>query len=82
MLMPNDPRAVYSDGLDILCNQAGVTLHFTQESSKSNQPHSISKVGMSYEQAERVYQALQYALIKAQYLKGPKGLPPTISPDK
>jgi hypothetical protein len=65
MLMPNDPRAVYSDGLDILCNQAGVTLHFTQESSKSNQPHSISKVGMSYEQAERVYQALQYALIKA-----------------
>lgn len=80
MFLGIDARTMYSDGVDILCNQAGVTLNFTQASGKQ-QSVTISRVGMSYEQAERVCQALQQALVKAKYLKGPKGLPPTISTD-
>lgn len=76
MFMAVDTRTVYSDGLDIYCNQAGVTLSFTQATGKP-QPNIISKVGMSYEQAEQVSEVLQKALLKARYLKGPKHLPPT-----
>jgi transcriptional regulator with XRE-family HTH domain len=80
MFMAIDGRTVYSDGLDILCNQAGVTLSFTQATGKA-QANSVSRVGMSYEQAELVSEALQKALLKAKYLNGPKRLPPSISPD-
>lgn len=79
MFLAVDARTMYSDGLDILCNQAGITLNFTQ--SGKEQATTVSHVGMSYEQALRVCEALQHALIKAKYLKGPKGLPPSISPE-
>jgi transcriptional regulator with XRE-family HTH domain len=81
MLLAIDARTLYTDGLDISCNNGGVTLNFTQ-STGTPQANSISKLGMSYEQAERVSLALQHALLKAKYLKGPKRLPPSISPDE
>ena len=80
MFMSIDPRAVYSDGIDIVCNNAGVTLSFTQDNGKPQQ-NIVSKVGMSYEQAERLQTALNYALLKARYIRQPKQLPPTISND-
>lgn len=74
MVMTMDPRAAYTDGLDIDCNEAGVTLNFTQ--AGKDKPVVVSKVGMSYDQAQKTYEALQAALLRAKYLKGPKFLPP------
>lgn len=72
MVVATDPRTIYSDGLDINCNQAGVTLHFTQ--AGKDKSVVVSKIGMSYEQAEKVYESLQAALLRAKYMKGPKGI--------
>ncbi len=74
MLTSMEQKTAYSDSLDIHYNDSGLILNFKQsvEQSKSI---SVSKVGMSYEQAERVYETLQKVLLRHKYLKGPKGLP-------
>jgi transcriptional regulator with XRE-family HTH domain len=77
MFLALDTRTIYTDGLEVTYNQAGVTFHFTQTSGK-DQPTLVSRVGMSYEQAEQVMQTLQQTLLKAKYLKGPKPLPPSL----
>ncbi len=76
MLLALDVRTIYSDGLDINCNQAGVTLSFNQ-SAGQGQPTPVARLGMSYQQAENVLATLQQALLHAKYLRGPKALPPT-----
>lgn len=76
MLLAMDARTVYTDGLDISCNQSGVTLAFNQ-SGKGSQKTSVAKLGMSYEQAGYVLQSLQQALLKAKYMRGPRQLPPS-----
>lgn len=80
MLMALDMRTVYSDGLDINYNQAGITLNFTQTSGQP-QAMPVARIGMSYDQAARVLQNLQQALLKATYLRGPKALPPRSQSD-
>lgn len=74
MLLAVDTRTMYSDGVDININPAGLTLSFTQATGKG-QAAPIARVGMSLEQAIEVNRTLQIALIKAQ-LNGPKQLPP------
>jgi len=74
MLLALDVRTMYSDGVDININQAGITLNFTQAAGK-DQRVPIAKVGMSYDQAAQVLKTLETALLKAKYLRGPKGLP-------
>jgi hypothetical protein len=76
MLLALDARTVYTDGVDINCNQAGVTFTFTQSSGPA-QATPVARLGMSYEQASLVSQTLQTALLQAKYLRGPKSLPPT-----
>lgn len=76
MLLALDARTVYTDGVDISYNQAGVTFTFTQSSGPS-QSAPVARVGMSYEQAGLVSQTLQKALLQAKYLRGPKTLPPS-----
>jgi hypothetical protein len=73
MIMAVDPRTVYTDGVDVVSNEAGITISFTQEGK--DQPAIVSKVGMSHDQAQKVYEALQATLLRAKYLKGPKELP-------
>lgn len=75
MLLAMDPRTVYSDGVEITANQAGITMSFTQASGKP-QPTTVARLGMSYEQAARVAQTIQTVLLQAKYLNGPKQLPP------
>jgi hypothetical protein len=75
MLVGFDMRTIYSDGLDVLWNEAGVTLNFTQASTPS-QRIPVAKVGMSYEQAEKVLATLQKALLHAKYVGDTKFLPP------
>lgn len=74
MLIANDQRAMYSDGLDVTINNAGLTLNFTQVSGP-DKATTVARVGMSYEQALQVAKTLHEALTKASYLRGPKGLP-------
>lgn len=76
MFLALDMRAIYSDGMQATTNTSGVTLNFTQTGGHA-QPHSIGRIGMSYQQAHQVVRDLQQALIKAKYLDGPKRLPPS-----
>jgi transcriptional regulator with XRE-family HTH domain len=82
MLLALDMRTIYSDGLDINCAKAGLTLNFTQVSGRQAHPVPVAKVGMSYEQAEQVLITLEKALLKARYLRGRKSLPPKSQSDK
>lgn len=80
MVLAIDMRTMYSDGLEVLTNNAGLTLNFTQLINPT-QANSVAKVGMSYDQAEQVLKTLQRALLRARYQPGPKGLPPPTSSD-
>lgn len=74
MLMTGDTRTMYSDGLDVNINQAGLTLTFTQ--TGGNGRHTpVGRVGMSYDQAVQVMKTLHEALVKADNVRRPKGLP-------
>lgn len=76
MMVGLDMRTMYSDGVEIIWNAAGLTMHFTQASAPS-QFTSVARVGMSYEQAEKVLQTLQQALLRAKYGSPVKLLPPS-----
>ena len=77
MLLAVDVRTMYSDGLEVTANPAGVTLHFTQAVSQS-QLAPVARVGMSHQQAEQVIRTMQQALLRARYLGGNKLLPPSL----
>jgi len=81
MLLAMDMRVMYSDGLDVTINQAGLTLNFTQAGAKG-QRMPVGRIGMSYDQAREVLQTLQSALDRADYLKRPKGLPAPKNPSE
>jgi len=74
MLLAMDVRTMYSDGVDINVNQAGITLNFTQTAG-NNQRLPVGRIGMSYDQAEQVVKTLEQALLKAKYMRGPQALP-------
>jgi transcriptional regulator with XRE-family HTH domain len=75
MLLAVDVRTMYSDGLEVTINPAGVTLNFTQSVNQA-QMASVARVGMSHKQAEQVIRSLQQALLRARYLSDTKLLPP------
>lgn len=79
MLLGFDTRTIYSDGLDVIWNNAGMTLNFTQAAGQG-QNLPVAKVGMSFEQAEQVAKTLQYAILHAKYVGNTKLLPPKSSP--
>lgn len=68
MLLAIDVRTMYSDGVDININQAGLTMNFTQTTG-DNQHMPVGRIGMSYEQATQVMKTLEQALLRAKYLK-------------
>lgn len=67
MLLAMDVRTMYSDGLDINVNSAGLTFSFTQTAG-DGQHLPVGRIGMSYDQAAHVLQTLEHALLKAKYL--------------
>jgi DNA-binding XRE family transcriptional regulator len=79
MMLAMDMRTMYSDGLEINWNKAGLTLNFTQANAQPNaQPSAVSvaRVGLSYTQAEQVLRSLERALLHAKYVGNTKLLPP------
>jgi transcriptional regulator with XRE-family HTH domain len=64
IMMTLDTRILYSDCVHITANLNGIVLNFTQGSiDQNNQPQSVARVGMSYEQAQIVTNLLQQTLI-------------------
>lgn len=78
MLIGFDTRAIYSDGLDIVCGESGMTLSFTQATG-TDQRTPVAKIGLSYEQADKVLDTLQRAMLHARYVGSTKLLPPSAS---
>ena len=74
VILAMDNRTVYSDGLIIDANRAGLTLNFTQGDSQKGQQTSVSKVGISYEQAEQIITTLQHATLYGKHSQ--RHLPP------
>lgn len=75
MLLALDTRTMYSDGLDVAVNRAGMTLTFTQATGKA-QAAPVARIGMSLDQAAEVARTLQLALLRAKYATSAKLLPP------
>jgi transcriptional regulator with XRE-family HTH domain len=76
VVLAMDVRTVYSDGLEIIANPAGLTLNFTQTAS-ATKSNSVARVGMSLEQAEQVLGQLQSEVLKLKYSGKNKTLPPS-----
>jgi transcriptional regulator with XRE-family HTH domain len=81
MLLAMDMRTAYTDDIDVQISQTGLTMNFRQNVGQ-DRPAPVARVGMSYEQAERVLQQLEQALFRAKYMRGPKVLPPPVQPPK
>jgi hypothetical protein len=71
---------MYSDGLELDAGDTGLTLNFTQATKQQSMP--VARIGMSYEQVEKVIADLQQTLLRHKYASGPKQLPPTIGSDE
>lgn len=80
MLVAMDVRTMYTDSADIVANKSGITINFSQSNPQTGDNQSpnvtVSRVGMSYHQAEQLAQTLQKVLLQAKYLGHTKLLPP------
>lgn len=76
-----DSRVVYSNGVEVVSDKAGVVMNFTQYVDQNQGAVPVARVGMSYEQAEQVFLTLQRALLRSKYA-GPKILPEAINTKK
>lgn len=76
VLVALDARALYSDRADIATSEHGVVMTFTQAAAQQSQHMPIARVGMSYEHAQKVLEALQTALLRQKYQPPHKLLPP------
>ncbi|HSW66280.1 MAG TPA: helix-turn-helix transcriptional regulator [Bacillota bacterium] len=70
MIMAVDPRIIYSDGVQVTANSAGVVLNFSQGVGT---PHALTtaRIGMSRDQAYGLLHTLQQTLERSK----PKQLP-------
>ena len=79
MMIALDNRVLYTNGAEIVTDNAGLVINFIQSdnAAKNPQRYAVSRVGMSYDQAEQLLATLNRALLHKRYLSGPKRLPPT-----
>ena len=75
MVLGLDSRIVYSNGVHVSADPSGVVMSFMQYADPTQAATAVSRVGMSREQAEKVLESLQQALLRDKYAGGPKGLP-------
>lgn len=75
MVLATDGRTIYSDGVNIDCNNKGLTMSFTQ-SAPQGRTLPVARVGMSYETANEVIKALGIALTYAKFAQNQAFLPP------
>ena len=77
MVMPMDPRVVYTDMVHVMINNYGVVMNFMQGAGMNNQPLAVARIGMSREHAQSVLEVLQQTLSQAD--QQPKALPGSTS---
>lgn len=70
-----DARVMYTDSATITGDTGGVVLNFMQ-TGMQGQSVPIARLGMSYEHAQKVVNALQSALLRKKYTPEHKLLPP------
>ncbi len=75
MMVPMDPRIVYSDIAHVSANKFGVVVNFMQTGGMNNQPLAVARIGMSREHAESVIELLQNALAQSSQPAQKKSLP-------
>ena len=62
MMIMLDPRVMYSDSVEVVSNKQGVIINFSQTAG-SDAPHlTVSRIGMSYDQAKAVMGILHQVL--------------------
>jgi transcriptional regulator with XRE-family HTH domain len=69
-----DPRVMYSDTVEVVTNNKGVVLNFAQNAGQNGQPLTISRIGMSHDQAKVVMGVLHQALYDFENGSGRKQL--------
>jgi hypothetical protein len=62
MMIMIDPRVMYSDSVEVVANQQGIVLNFSQANGPAGQPLTVSRVGMSREEAKIVMGLLHQVL--------------------
>lgn len=62
MMVMIDPRVMYSDSVEVTANQQGVVMSFSQSSGPNSAPLTISRIGMSVDQAKAVMGVLHQVL--------------------
>lgn len=73
MVLAMSDHIVYTDGVNLEASDTGVVINFTQRTKDQTVP--VSRVGMSYVQAEKVLLELSRAMLYQKYASGPKALP-------
>ncbi len=78
VLVALDARVLYSDGVSIAANDGGLVMNFLQDGvqSASQMPVPIARIGMSYEQAQRLLSVLEQTILRHTYLPNMPLLPP------
>jgi transcriptional regulator with XRE-family HTH domain len=77
-LVALDNRVLHSNGVEVnVDNAGGVVLNFLEGASGGQAPYTVSRVGMSADQAQNLLNTLQSALLHQKYNAGPKALPDT-----
>jgi len=69
-----DPRVMYSDSVEVIANNKGVVLNFSQNAGQNGQALTVSRIGMSHEQAKMVMGVLHQALYDLENRRGRKQL--------
>ncbi|PID98977.1 hypothetical protein CSA80_02555 [Candidatus Saccharibacteria bacterium] len=62
MMVMLDPRVMYSDNVEIVSNKQGVVISFSQTVGPDAEPLTVSRIGMSYEEAKVVMGILHQVL--------------------
>jgi len=57
-----DPRVMYSDAVEVVGSPEGVVVNFSQNAGQHGQPLTVSRIGMSREQAKMLMGVLHQAL--------------------
>jgi transcriptional regulator with XRE-family HTH domain len=69
-----DPRVMYSDSVEVVANNKGVVLNFSQAAGQNGQPLTVSRIGMSHDQAKMVMGILHQALYDLENRRGRRQL--------
>lgn len=62
MMIMLDPRVMYSDSVEVVSNKQGVIINFSQTAGPDAPHLTVSRIGMSYDQAKAVMGILHQVL--------------------